>query len=1225
MAEIECTEWEEEVGEDEDDATTTTRRTRRTTTVGGEVETGTEKETMKTTLWTAPTGYKGKALRSWPQLPPEVVRLIASFYLHAAARAPLPAPWAFPAPPGAHVPPYARALGAFPSTIYTHTHTHAHAPGDAYHHPDTHSHHDDADAEGGDTHHPRTRSYRHAAGATPGRGAGDEYEEHYEDEDDEEDEDASDPGAAEAQHQQRAAARFEAARRAWEARAVFSAARGARALERVMGVCPGWGRAVESHPFWDAAITLFDPLGLCAEFAWHRPPPDAHSHSSTTASGAATRLSPYRHFRAILTHTCLPCRLNAPLQALAELGTELDAYAHTVDPRAAPPPPPPPHPALALGAAGLGTARRSTAHGQLGTVALCRSHAGPRRERWCGVCLRDGELAAEARAETIRAAAAALARAEGTLRAARVGTAWERARRGVRAAREALVRAQAAAAAAGGAGAAGVWANEDEATFTAARATCRWCRGEWLWRGALAAAESAPAGPGATPESVWVGVGRRGRELLGALGASPLSAVGVLAPPDGVVRAAVAAFVEEGRAGVGRVLGIAGERGWLRGQTRWAALMGQAVAARRFEKGGSGMGGREGPGYGRPYARGEDYTGVATVRYVESRARARSPELDAPAAYLRQAGAMLGLDEVWSDDDDDEYEEYESELEAGADGDMDAEAAAALEMSVRDLALGDWARARILDGAWVAPADLYYGVRVGGLDGVEAPVRAVHPVAWAVSAPASPAGDAGEDGDGDGDGGGGGYPGARSDAPPTFALAEAAHAAHGRQLRAVLLPALRNVVRRVVVECGLDAEERAAGAGSGGRGPLDPAVRAARMGMEEVVRELREEEGVWFDGVDWRERRRNARAEAEARREGERDGGGGEGEKEREGRRHRGEGSDDSSERGSRASDTSPVLSTSTLGTTPSPPPLDDHKHKDNTEERQPQPTIAVMPVLESPRLLRPIPHVPETIAHLPPYSLEALRAVWREACEPLYHCRCTVCERAMAVAQAAQGGSPVSPSAPRPTKQYPREHGAVVLHLPAEDEGGRGADSVVALVDDDGEEDIDEPLSPRSAYWAMMDEQEGPGAYEREMRGIRGNPFVDDDDEEEEGEGDEGYSDGGGYAGAGTKYAAAPTGRKRSVEELEPESDGEGGEARGGTPPKRARTGEREPGVRLVKRRSPELDEVSLDGEEADVETGTGRYKRARLAAAESPPDTTSTPSTLDVASGEESACEAR
>ncbi|KAJ7053109.1 hypothetical protein C8F01DRAFT_556842 [Mycena amicta] len=36
---------------------------------------------------------------------------------------------------------------------------------------------------------------------------------------------------------------------------------------------------------------------------------------------------------------------------------------------------------------------------------------------------------------------------------------------------------------------------------------------------------------------------------------------------------------------------------------------------------------------------------------------------------------------------------------------------------------------------------------------------------------------------------------------------------------------------------------------------VDPVIRAARMSLEDVVRELREEEGVWFEGVDWSERR----------------------------------------------------------------------------------------------------------------------------------------------------------------------------------------------------------------------------------------------------------------------------------------------------------------------------------------------------------------------------------
>ncbi|KAJ7453827.1 hypothetical protein FB451DRAFT_1185110 [Mycena latifolia] len=96
------------------------------------------------------------------------------------------------------------------------------------------------------------------------------------------------------------------------------------------------------------------------------------------------------------------------------------------------------------------------------------------------------------------------------------------------------------------------------------------------------------------------------------------------------------------------------------------------------------------------------------------------------------------------------------------------------------------------------------------------------------------------------------HPGVPAPLPPTYVLAEAAHNAHIRQMPAVLLPAFRNVVWHVVVEYSLDAAE-APSAVPGARrvGPLDP---AARMGLADVVREVREEEGVWFDGVDWRER-----------------------------------------------------------------------------------------------------------------------------------------------------------------------------------------------------------------------------------------------------------------------------------------------------------------------------------------------------------------------------------
>ncbi|KAJ7105370.1 hypothetical protein C8R44DRAFT_746062 [Mycena epipterygia] len=972
----------------------------------------------------------------------------------------------------------------------------------------------------------------------------------------------------------------------WDERLIFIAARDTREMELLMSVCPQWGRAVETHNFWNAAITLIDPNGQYAHFAWLAPPSAPSAHSSTAAP-APIRVSPYRHFRTLLSYACLPCRLNAPRSG---------------------------H--------GLHTGRKTIGTLRLGAVVLCKDHYERRRTRFCGVCLRDGVLGRMVKQDLVRVAQEALAHAEHALWEVgqiyhgghpAMDAAWE----ARAAAGEAVAKAQRAEETAG---LGEIADNEDDATFPGVHATCRACRAEWLWRCAVLASAPAPTSNTSNSALAFSNTTAAAPEdaetpLLRSLGCA---APGVFAPMDPLVRAAVSAFVDLGEGTVHNVLLVAGERQWLRAHTRWAELMGQAVAARRFNAGGGYNTTNANPGADRGR---QDYSGYATTVLVKSGDRGR------------RRARSVSLESV------EEYDEHQKQQKRPA------------------VATDAYANNAANNAAYAhTPED---------------PVKAMHPVPWAVSPPSSPAAsvlpptDEAQ------------HPGPPGPPPPSYALTEAAHTAHARQMRAVLLPAFRNVVRRIIVECALDAVEaddvRLAAPGTGTpRKPLDPAVRAARMPLADVVRELREEEGVWFDGVDWSERRRNARAEAEV--------GAGEG--------HRTEGSDDSSEgTSSRTSDTSPVLSTSTLGTTPSPPPLEEHRKDEPAEEerlkrqqqreteekqhrakereaRERQPTIAVMPVLDPPRLLRPIPYVPKTIAHLPPYSLEALKAVWREACAPLYHCRCSICERANAAAQAAQGGNPtvaIPPATTARAQSVKPEHPSepLVLQLPAEDDtGGRGADSVVSLVhesyppkeehgkivarlvglvhaeDDkyyaesekDGD-DLSESLSPRERYWRQVEEEEGEGVWEREME------LIDDMQQQQRRPVDE-YSEGDEFeeeegAGAGAKYALGPTpaawvagARKRSVDELEPDAD-VGGEvhasARGGTPPKRARTGERElPTVRLLKRRSEELDASAGD---ADVDTASAgsASKRARVEGAESPPDT-STPGT---GSGEESPCD--
>ncbi|KAK7032123.1 hypothetical protein VNI00_013297 [Paramarasmius palmivorus] len=107
---------------------------------------------------------------------------------------------------------------------------------------------------------------------------------------------------------------------------------------------------------------------------------------------------------------------------------------------------------------------------------------------------------------------------------------------------------------------------------------------------------------------------------------------------------------------------------------------------------------------------------------------------------------------------------------------------------------------------------------------------------------------------------------------------------------------------------------------------------------------------------------------------------------------------------------TSPVLSTSTLQTTPSPPPPGDRK--DQPLMRRPV-TIAVDPVLNPPKLLHTIPHVPVTAAHLPNYSLEAFKGVWeRKPCNHYTMPGVASCERAMAQKAQAAAAAAAGPQA---------------------------------------------------------------------------------------------------------------------------------------------------------------------------------------------------------------------
>jgi hypothetical protein len=357
--------------------------------------------------------------------------------------------------------------------------------------------------------------------------------------------------------------------------------------------------------------------------------------------------------------------------------------------------------------------------------------------------------------------------------------------------------------------------------------------------------------------------------------------------PDWETRQIIDAFIETGDGTINEVIQLARDKHWFRKFTKLPDMLSQAVAASRYAN-------REESGFG--YGSSED-------------------------------GSVLE-----EEDDEDDYELMGLTEDAS---------------NVRGLAISDWARNRILDGHWYSPADQYFGFTVNSLPTV---VRAEHPCPWTRDSAAL---DAEVDGESD-----------RElefrhptpmticgEIPPSFTLCEQSYNAYQRQMQKILLPAMKNVVRKLIIECTADG--------------IDPTLRASRMAVEDVASELRDE-GVWYNGIDWLERRRNGRTNVEARgrpsskKEPKDDG--------------------DNSSSSSKSDDshtTSPVLSTSTLQTTPSPPPSEAKGEKE-TLPAPPPPSvpIPVSPVLASPVLIHPIPFIPVTMNHLPKYSIESFQLV---------------------------------------------------------------------------------------------------------------------------------------------------------------------------------------------------------------------------------------------------------
>ncbi|KAH0828918.1 hypothetical protein J3R83DRAFT_2339 [Lanmaoa asiatica] len=768
------------------------------------------------------------------------------------------------------------------------------------------------------------------------------------------------------------------AKELWHPRIVYTTFRDAISLEKLMQVTPAWAAALETHLFWNKACAVLDPHDVLAHYQYIRPQPP----QSGAAGGAAPahlqlpyRISPFRHFRQMTARTCFVCRINSPFSSV-----------------------------------GLAIAKRTHLTPTLGSIALCRDH---RKNSFCGLCLREAPPAEtdpqfDMHGNTVRFTP--YHQPYGQPAQLNIGAYTPY----TTPLNPALMVCCAD--------------NEDDETWPNIDATCRSCRSEWLWQRISTSLRDREAvgGPRFVPNS------SRSTSFGDRIPQSryPPSKY---ASADWETRQTVDAFIDLGEGSIAEVIAVAREKFWLRSQTKMPELMEQAVAATRWA--GEGMG--------------IDFAPHSpVVNQVAEHGSTHSPSNAGAVHHPVVIGEMDNPDRSTSPSPPSQRSRspsprsvYSSEYECSEE-DEDPELLSLTEDAggVRELAIADWARTRILDGHWCNPADQWYGyawpagggVRDAGEDTESEPdpdedvregctvrrmvrVEAVHPCPWTVTSssvaasattsptspasPTSPTSPMSNDSNGSiGDDIHPRLSTVRAHAPPSFALCEQAYHAYQKQLRLILLPAMTNIVRKCVMEWT-----------SGAVGAGDPATRVARMGLEEVLAELKAP-GIWFDGVDWaaeglqRDRGRDA-ASAEKREMGRR--------REREGEREREEDSASSaSSRSGGSHTTSPVLSTTTLQTTPSPPPAHEKdkgmSERDATIRKQPPPPvlipIPISPVLPSPRLIHPIPYIPVTLAHMAQYSLEAFKNVWREACAPLYHCRCSICERAMVRANMAAG-----------------------------------------------------------------------------------------------------------------------------------------------------------------------------------------------------------------------------
>ncbi|KAF9561881.1 hypothetical protein CPC08DRAFT_707063 [Agrocybe pediades] len=481
--------------------------------------------------------------------------------------------------------------------------------------------------------------------------------------------------------------------------------------------------------------------------------------------------------------------------------------------------------------------------------------------------------------------------------------------------------------------------------------------------------------------------------------------------------------------------------------------------------------------------------------------------------------------------------------EASAPAPQEMRLTGAGSQQVREWALQDWARQRVMEGHWVGPLDVWMNRQVVGQP---AAVPAVHPLkrlasddattlSTTTTAPSTTT-----------------TPTTTTtttapkevhppvalvtaDLPPSQVLCKLAENAFRAQLREILLPPMRNLMRKVVWECRRDVDGFSeAETGEDGRRKkrpqrLEPSEVCRRMSMEDVVRRLREEEGVWYDGFDW------ASEEAAVRGGSMEEVNCAEGEVEVEGAEAI-ESSESSSSTGSTTSTTSPVLSTSTLQTTPEPSPVEvegdekdvsanassstssstsapeDESKQGEKEDEDKQGekdlgtgTGTAQKEKEAPRVLSRVPYVPTGARHVPDDTRGVVMKIWRDACDPVYRCTCRFCQRernprkekqqqqqqpsVAAAAAAAAAGGQVSAF---PVIQLDERGGAGALTMDMDAYGDLDLDDMdmeMGLLDGEGEVDYDDDDDEEDDD--EEEEEEEEEEYEREGD-VEGEEYLD-------------------------------------------------------------------------------------------------------------------------------------